>query len=199
MKKTRKMSTLLVLVMVLMAACQCFPGALADGAASYTIWQRGTDNGGYYQTYDQNPVVSYIQEKFGVKWVFQTPAQGNETESFNTMIGTGDYTDVISTSYATSEIATMYADGVIIDIAPYLECCMPNLSAILAKYPEYKAMLFDDDGHLLTLPIFEPTEMGGNGLMWGGLLYRRDILDTMTGGNIAFPSGVGTHRPPPRM
>ena len=24
---------------------------------------------------------------------------------------------------------------------------------------------------------------------WGGLVYRRDILETMTGGNIAFPSG----------
>ena len=90
-------------------------------------------------------------------------------------------------SFFTGSLQQLYDDGVIIDIAQYLHY-MPNFSAILEAYPEARRYFFDEYGRMLRLsPI-----RGGDELAWGGLAYRHDILEIMTGGNIHFPSGNDT-------
>jgi putative aldouronate transport system substrate-binding protein len=49
-----------------------------------------------------------------------------------------------------------YADqGLIKSLEEYIEKDMPNLSAIFEKYPEYRAMCEDEDGHIWALPWIE--------------------------------------------
>lgn len=51
---------------------------------------------------------------------------------------------------------------------------------------EQLSMMFGTGDYTDVIDLGFNTE---NLKQWGGLVYRRDILETMTGGNIAFPSG----------
>lgn len=63
---------------------------------------------------------------------------------------------------------------------------MPNYNAYLNEHPQYRAAVTTEEGRIFGIVYASPIETE---LMWGGLVYRRDILETMTGGNVSFPSG----------
>ncbi len=142
----------------------------------------------YYDSYSDNPIVTYLNDKFNATLSFQQPAMGSELEQFSLMLGTGSYTDVMEVSYSTESVSTLYEDGVIIDLAPYLENYAPDFYAWLQadENEDVSKALYDDEGHLFTIPMNVATE---ETLLWGGLVYREDILETMTGGYVSFPSG----------
>lgn len=139
----------------------------------------------YYSSLNDNPVVKILNEKFNVVLDFQTPAVGSEADNFNLMLGTGDYTDVMNMVYCTESLATLYEDGVIMDLAPYIEEYMPNYWNLIQTNEALKKSVYDDEGHIFTVAQMDNI----NRTQWGGMVYRRDILETMTGGNVAFPSG----------
>jgi hypothetical protein len=150
---------------------------------TFTIWLM-SDSFDFYSDYSENPAVQYINNKFNVTLQFQQPAAGTEQDSLSLMFGTGEYTDMVDMSYYTGSIEELFQDNVIIDIAEYLEY-MPNLSALLKKDDGYRKSFYNDEGRILTLRTLNTADE----LIWGSMAYRRDILETMTGGNIAFPSG----------
>ena len=51
-----------------------------------------------------------------------------------------------------TEERALLDSGVLIDIAPYLESCMPNLCALLQDNPEWKAQIALEDGRIASLP-----------------------------------------------
>jgi hypothetical protein len=150
---------------------------------TFTYWLYATPND-YYSSYSDNPVVQYLNKKFNVTLEYEQPATGTESDSMSLMFGTGQYTDAIDMSYYTGSISELYDDGVIINIADYLKY-MPNFKALMDSNENFRRACYNDDGQILLLKIIHSE----NELVWGGLVYRRDILETMTGGNIAFPSG----------
>ena len=156
-------------------------------ARTITAWLY-PDDYKYYSSYNENPVVQYLNEKFNCTLEFQQPPMGSEQDQFNLMLGTGEYTDIFEISYSQDTTAVLFEDGIIRDLAPYLESYMPNFYKFIHE-PEnedvYKA-LYDEDGHLFTIPSDVKDDKV---ITWGGLVYRRDILETMTGGNVSFPSG----------
>ncbi len=174
------LAVVLLLSCGLLSACQ---KDTSDGVI--TLWLQSEDLN-YYSDYNDNPVVTTIEKKFGIDLQFQLPAMGSESDNFNLMLGTGDYTDVFVLSYSTDSTKVLYEDGVIIDLAPYLEEYMPNYWKYLNDNPTAKAAITDDEGHIFNILVASKTE---DETMWGGLVYRRDILETMTGGNVSFPSG----------
>jgi len=146
-------------------------------------WLYATQND-YYTSYSDNPVVLFLNEKFNMTLTFEQPAAGTETDALSIMLTSGNYTDLIDSSHYTGSVSQLYKDGVIIDIADYLEY-MPNLKALIDANPEYRRSAFNDEGNMLRLPEWH-TDFPD---LWGGLVYRHDILEIMTGGNVAFPSG----------
>lgn len=156
-------------------------------ARTFSAWLF-PDDYKYYSGYGENPVVKYLCEKFNTTIEFQQPPMGSEQDQFNLMMGTGEYTDVMEVTYSQDSVSNLYQDGVIVDLAPYIDLYMPNYKEFLQK-PEnediYKAM-YDENGHSFSISAMTCDEPS---LLWGGLVYRRDILETMTGGNVAFPSG----------
>ncbi len=188
------MKKLLSFVLAMMMITAVFP-ALADESVDDLGEHRtmtaflAMDDYRYFATKDQSPVVEYLMDKFNFTVEFQQPPVGSETESFNQMLGGGDYTDLIEISYSTQSPAVLYADGVIIDLDPYLQTYMPNYYAYLndPENIEVKRAMYDSDGHCLaiTTEARDDTPI----VNWGGMVYRYDILETMTGGNVAFPSG----------
>jgi len=65
-------------------------------------------------------------------------------------------TDFIFTANFGDNDLLRYADqGVIIPLEEYIDAYMPNLSAVFEKYPEYKKMCTDSNGHIWALPWIE--------------------------------------------
>lgn len=184
----RKILTSVLVLVLLMGSVTALADVDLSNHETITVWLY-PDDYTYYSSYNDNPVVWYLNEKFNMTLDFQIPPMGSEQDQFNLMIGTGEYTDVFINSYAQDTTAVLYEDGIIRDLAPYLDEYMPNFKAFLdaPENADVKKNLYDPEGHLFSIPagIRVPDEYE----MWGGFVYRYDILETMTGGNVAFPSG----------
>jgi ABC-type glycerol-3-phosphate transport system substrate-binding protein len=155
-----------------------------DEHVTFTWWMISTPPNDYYTSYNDNPVVNYLENRFNVTFDFEQAVVGTEADQLALMMGAGRYTDVIHLSPYSGSITQLYDDGVIIDIADWLDY-MPNLRNLIETRPDIARAAFDDNGQILTLPEFN------DGIVhpWSGLLYRHDILEAMTDGNIQFPSG----------
>ncbi|MCD8068313.1 MAG: hypothetical protein LUE87_05410, partial [Lachnospiraceae bacterium] len=151
-----------------------------------SAWVHTFDNDyGYMDTFNDNPVVAYLSEKFNTTFEWQIPATGSESESFSLMIGSGDYTNVFYTAYSQQTPDELYEDGVIIDLSEYMDAYMPNLTAFLETDETARKNMYNDDGKVLYLPVLQNEAS----TCWGGLIYNRQILVDMTDDNIQFPSG----------
>jgi len=139
---------------------------------------------GIYSDDDTNPGVEYLQERFNVSFEFNHPPIGMEGAYFDNMMAGGVFTDVIYLSSYQGDIAQLYYDGVIVDIAGWLDY-MPNKRRLLETNRDFARAAFDDNGRILQLVIIQDEP----GYASAGLMYRHDILETMTEGYVQFPSG----------
>ncbi len=65
-------------------------------------------------------------------------------------------TDFVFTANFSDNDLLRYANqGVIIPLEQYIDAYMPNLKAVFDKYPEYRKMSTDADGHIWALPWIE--------------------------------------------
>ena len=62
---------------------------------------------------------------------------------------------VFSASFSDSDLLRYADQEVIIPLEDYIDTVMPNLSAVFEKYPEYRTMCEDEDGHIWALPWIE--------------------------------------------
>ncbi|MDR2178655.1 MAG: hypothetical protein LBP20_11560 [Treponema sp.] len=139
-----------------------------------------------YSDYSDNPVVWALNRKYNITLKFEQPVRGTERDAMSLMFGTGEYTDMIEMSNYTGSIPQLYEDGVIADIAQYLDY-MPNFKGLLETHEGFRRQCYDDNGRILTLRNMSDPETPE--FFFSGLLYRYDILDSVTGGKVRFPSG----------
>ena len=62
---------------------------------------------------------------------------------------------VFTASFSDADLLRYAENGVIINVEEYVDAYMPNLKAVFDKYPEYRAMTTDADGHMWSLPWIE--------------------------------------------
>lgn len=62
---------------------------------------------------------------------------------------------IFSAGFGDSDLLKYADQGVIIPLEEYIDAYMPNLSAVFEKYPEYKVMCTDTEGHIWALPWIE--------------------------------------------
>lgn len=62
---------------------------------------------------------------------------------------------VFSAGFSDSDLLRYAEQGAIIPLEEYIDSCMPNLSAVFEKYPEYRSMTTAPDGHIYSLPWIE--------------------------------------------
>ena len=190
MKMKRVLSAGLVGAMALSALAMTGCGDnSADGGETVSWWITMTDgNGVYYDNYEDNPAVQWLNQQYWntedgglgteedgtpLKFEFQVPIAGAEVDNFNTMMSTGEYTDIIDLAMSTDTAATMVDEGQLLDITEYVEKYMPNYVAYLDENPEQKALLTHEvDGETRYYEIGAIKEE--NDVPWGGYMYRRD-------------------------
>ena len=77
------------------------------------------------------------------------------------MANISELTDFVFSAGFSDRDLMGYADQeVIIPLEDYIDSCMPNLSAVFEKYPEYRTMCTDVDGHIWALPWIEQLGSG---------------------------------------
>ena len=107
-------------------------------------------------------IFKRLQEKTNVE-IEWTAIQGDQWGDKITlaMANLDTLTDFIFTAGFGDNDLLRYADqGVIIPLEEYIDAYMPNLSAVFEKYPEYKKMCTDTNGHIWALPWIE--QLGSN-------------------------------------
>ena len=189
MKKVLALGMTAATVFSVLALTGC-GGDSAGGDTDFSWWITSTDgNGTYYDAYEDNPAVQWLNQQYWdvengglgteesgtpVRFSFQTPITGSEADNFNTMMSTGEYTDIIDLAYCSDTTPTLINEGVLMDLTDYVKEYMPNYLAYLEKNPEQEALLThtDEDGNTRYYEIGTIKEE--NDVPWGGFMYRRD-------------------------
>ena len=171
----------------------------------------------YYSEYEDNPVVQYWLDK---EWKadsdsdgkkisidFVSPAsQDTAKDMANTLISTGEYTDIMDLLVCSESAAKLYDDGIAMDITEYVEKYMPNYQKWIKDNNYGNRLMNYVDGEYRYIQIYGLSDQ--ESYMWGGLEYRRDWIvkygknpqtgTAFTGGydadgnwsdDVVFPSG----------
>ncbi|MDY4193674.1 MAG: extracellular solute-binding protein [Bariatricus sp.] len=102
-------------------------------------------------------IFKRLQEKTNVEieWTAIQSDQWGDKITLN-MSNPDTLTDFIFTAGFSDSDLLKYADqGIIIPLEEYIDAYMPNLSAVFEKYPEYRTMCTDSEGHIWALPWIE--------------------------------------------
>jgi len=120
-----------------------------------------------------------LERRTGVSVKFTHPALGEEKQSFNLLIASGDYPDVI-------EIQASYSypggfdkaieDGVFLRLNELIDKCAPNYKKLLNKNSTIKKQATTDSGNI---PAFFSISVNGAQPPWLGMVVRKDWLDEL--------------------
>ncbi len=125
---------------------------------------------------DTSYLYQTFEEVFNVHIEFDMVSMMDATTTFQLMIASGDYDDIINDAlnyYDTADQAC--EDGIAMNILDYQEC-VPNFMSILEEIPEVKADLLTLEGRVLNFPNLQlPLEE----VATGGFLVRQDWLDAL--------------------
>ena len=90
-----------------------------------------------------------------VEWTAISSDQWSDKISLN-MANANTLTDfVFNAGFSDSDLLRYADQGVIVPVEDYIDAYMPNLSAVFEKYPEYRTMCEDEEGHIWALPWIE--------------------------------------------
>ena len=132
----------------------------------------------------ENPVMNYWQEQTGIEIKWYDPV--SKGEAWSQQLIDGEYSEIVDLSLNTENLATLEQDGVIWDIAPYVEECMPNFWKILndeENWSDIRRSVYVGE-KLYTVPIIEEQND-----IWGGYMYRHDMVVDVKGEDFTWPSG----------
>ena len=106
---------------------------------------------------NKRTIFKRLQEKTNVEidWTAIQADQWSDKISLE-MANTKNMTDFIfSAGFSDNDLLKYAKQGVIIPLEEYIDAYMPNLQAVFEKYPEYRTMGTDTDGHIWALPWIE--------------------------------------------
>ena len=121
-------------------------------------------------------IMQIADEKCNTKVTYVNPAVGTETESFSLRLATGEFEDIVEHSWSSYSGGPGQAieDGVIIDLAPYLEQgYAPNYKKLLDEKPDIAKQVTTDDGKIFAFACIGDASVN----VTQGYFVRQDFLD----------------------
>ena len=161
----------LIIVFILM-----FSTALGEsGQKAPDYIMEGYDGNVTGRNWDTNLFFARMQEKTGVSFQFsQHTDEERWAERKKELIDGENLPDVLfKAGLSTAEIRAMYEAGRIIDLAPYLETCAPDLWKMLEEHPEWKDSITLEDGAIPALPQINMLQ--NNDAMWINSQWLRRV------------------------
>ncbi len=156
-----------------------------DSLSADFTWLVSGVNSEYYTEYEDNPVYKYWSS---LEWDadgdglgrnltvdFMSPPPGGESDFCNTLIATGEYPDLMIMSHFSDSAASLYDEGIALDITEYVEKYMPNYLAWAEEHPEYASRMTNMvDGERKYIQLYQVLDESEP--LWGGFNYRRDWI-----------------------
>lgn len=162
-----------------------WPLPLTEDGATFSISMMiNPQLASYFAGYEDNPSWQEYSKRTGVNFEFQNISAMNIGEQYNLMFASGDYPDIMHSglSYYSSGADAAVDDGVILDLAPYLEEYAPNYLYWIDKVDGF-ANITTDEGyrpgfvHILDTPSITRS----------GPVTRGDWMEAL---NIDTPSTI---------
>ncbi|MDR0710389.1 MAG: extracellular solute-binding protein [Spirochaetaceae bacterium] len=127
-----------------------------------------------------NDVLSWqvIEEKTGIHIDWIHPPAGQDGESFNLMIASGDYPDIIvntGDALYSGGMDTAITDGVYIRLNELVEQYAPNYKELRTRTPEVARDTLTDQGNIGGFYSINTPNQGP----WYGMAVRQDWLDDL--------------------
>ena len=143
-----------------------------------TYWMGNYAGASELDNYGKMESVQKIHEAVGVEVEYVHPSSAAWEESFNIMIASGDYTDMIYWDWAnkyTGGYEGALNDGIVLDLTDKTDK-LPNYSKILADNPDVDKTIRTTDGKLLFFAtVKEDTSLNS----CYGPMIRKDWLDKL--------------------
>mgnify|MGYP001060993952 CR=1 FL=1 len=157
-------AVMLLAVLAVLAACGGSDGPAASSGEPNT----STDQTEFHvisgisalsSGYDDNPVLNAMMENAGIKITWETMSDSlGEQVNIRLQAGGDNLPDAVqAVGWSNYDLGRYGRGGTFIDLTPYVTDpeIMPNLSAILEKYPNIKAAITQDNGGIYGLPAAE--------------------------------------------
>lgn len=162
-----------------LAACGSDDSDNGD-AITISYWSPRGEDASHYAEYEDNPIIQYIEKNYTfndkkVHFDFYIAPPGSESDDFSTLIGTGDYCDVMDMSMASSSAVELYEEDIAWDLTELVPANMPNYMAFLEANPDCESSLYsivDGEKKILLLRGFTDEAQDS----FQGFCYRRDWL-----------------------
>ena len=187
--KTR-LTALILILALLLSCCTAFAESNAldsdsflGKSTSFTYTISVNINTNFVNQYDEVAPLQYAMakdwdpsgngntRKVDIKVIM--PPSGSESDYLNTIISTGDYSDIMVLENANTNASEMYENGQSLDITDYVLQYMPNYLAYFDRHPELKGretcLVNGEPRYLCLYPLSEVRNEP-----WGGMVYRRD-------------------------
>lgn len=120
-------------------------------------------------------VWKWLSENTGVQIDLTVVDKANETDKFNLMIASGEYTDLMNISDYAAGPEAAHDEDIILDLTDYIEENMPNYSTIIHADQNVYSKVQDADMFLCIYPI-KDQNANPVGL---GTFVRKDWLDDL--------------------
>ncbi|GBF74406.1 ABC transporter substrate-binding protein [Paenibacillus sp. 598K] len=130
-------------------------------------------------SYNETPFYEALQQATGVTVSYTSPAIGQEKDSFNILLASGDLPDIVEWDWLKGfpggpEKAIQ--DGYILKLNDAIEQWAPNLKKYLAEHPEVDKQIKTDNGDYYAFPFIR----GDDALkVFQGPIIRKDWLDEL--------------------
>ena len=132
-----------------------------EGNPKLTYWVGLASNVSAYATnYSELPFRQNLEKATGVKVEYIHPPSGQETESLNVLLASGDYPDIIEYAWPgyPGGVVKLYNDGVILELTELMEKYAPNLTAYYEANPEIARQVKSDDGKFYLVPFIRGSK-----------------------------------------
>lgn len=155
-------------------------GGSAKGAHEISYWIPMGENVEYYESYNDNPIVKYIEANYTfngkpIDFDFYVAPAGSQSDNFTTLLSTGEYCDIMDLSMSPSSPVQLYEDGILQDLTQLVPEHMPNYMAFLEANPDIAPEIYsivDGEKKILFLTGFY-EKIDDN---YEGFCYRRDWI-----------------------
>ena len=132
--------------------------------------------------------IEYLQEmaeNANVEIEYFHPAAGTAKEQFNLKVAGNNWEDIVEYTWSSYPGGATQAieDGVIVDLAPYIDEYAPNFKAYLEANPHVKMQLVSEDGKIAVFPAIG----SGSASVTAGYTVRKDWLDQL---NLDVPTTI---------
>jgi ABC-type sugar transport system, periplasmic component len=152
------------------------------GSPSLSYWMVQNANWmNRYANFGDTPFAKELMKETGVTLNFTHPAAGQEAQSFNLMLASGDLTDLIEYQFDKTDKVPggpekLIKDGYILRLNDAIKKWAPNLTAYLKAHPEVDRMVKTDEGSYYCFPFIRGDPYLQT---YQGAMLRQDWLDEL--------------------